>query len=200
MKYALVTDGIVRTISKVPVWSVSPQEAVEEIAEMGADGTTIILQPARAAVAGVIADGWIEVEDNVFTGYVRHDDGTLSAPPTPAPSADELKAYLASIRFGAETGGLVVDTMEIATDRDSQGKILAARVKAGADADFTTTWKALNGWFSLDAAAIVAMSDAVLAHVATCFAAEETVAAAIDAGEVTTQAAIDAAFAAARGG
>ena len=199
MKYALVIDGIARTISKVPVWSVAPQEAVEEIADTDADGATIILQPARAAAAGVIADGWIEVEDNVFAGYVRQDDGTWSAPPAPAPSVEELKAYLASIRFDAETGGLTVDTMEIATDRNSQGKILAARVKASADPDFTTTWKALNGWFALNAAAIVAMSDAVLAHVAVCFAAEETVAAAIDAGEVTTRDAVDAAFAAARG-
>ncbi|PTW62042.1 uncharacterized protein DUF4376 [Breoghania corrubedonensis] len=200
MKYALVIDGIARTISKVPVWSVAPQEAVEEIAETDADGETIILQPARAAVVGVIADGWQEVEDDVFAGYVRSDDGTWSAPPAPAPSADELKAYLASIRFDAETGGLVVDTMEIATDRDSQGKILAARVKAGAEAGFSTTWKALNGWFALDAAAIVALSDAVLAHVAACFAAEETVSAAIKAGDVTTREAVDAAFEAARGG
>ncbi|MEI2386029.1 DUF4376 domain-containing protein [Breoghania sp. JC706] len=195
MKYALVIDDTVRQISKVPVWSIAPQEAVEEIADTGPDGETIILQPARAAVVGVIEDGWIEVPDDVFAGYVLADDETWSAPPAPAPSDDELKAYLASVRFDAETGGLTVDAMEIATDRDSQVKILAARVKAVADPDFTTTWKALNGWFALDAAAIVAMSDAVLAHVAACFTAEETIAAAIEAGEVTTRAAVDAAFA-----
>ncbi|MEI2387472.1 DUF4376 domain-containing protein [Breoghania sp. JC706] len=140
--------------------------------------------------------GTVEVPVKPGPGYEWDEaSGTWIALSRPAPTADDLKAHLAALRFDVETGGLTVGTMEIATDRDSQGKILAARVKAADDPDFTTTWKALNGWFVLDATAIVALSDAVLAHVAACFSAEESTAQAVDAGTVTTQVEIDAAFA-----
>ena len=147
----------------------------------------------------LIETGHAALSKPVAWWSVDWDAGAITVS-EPAPTPDELKAYLADIRFDAETGGITVDTMEIATDRDSQGKILAARVKAAAGPDFSTTWKALNGWFVLDAAAIIALSDAALAHVAACFQAEETVSAAIEAGEVTTRVVVDAAFAAALGG
>ena len=176
--------------------SANNETAAEHVAELLSEGRLpglpwehyFLIETGHAALSKPVA--WWSVDWDAGAITVRE----------PVPTVDELKAYLASIRFDAETGGLTVDAMEIASDRDSQGKVLAARVKAAADPDFTTTWKALNGWFALDAAAIVALSDEVLAHVAACFTAEETVAAAIDAGEVTTRAAVEDAFAAARGG
>ncbi|WP_321337898.1 DUF4376 domain-containing protein [Breoghania sp.] len=147
----------------------------------------MVVEPdAEAATCDL---GWLTVDWDAGKSMVAE----------PSATTDELIAGLASIRFEAETGGVTVSGMEIMTDRESQAKILAVRVKAAADPDFSTTWKALNGWFALNAATIVALSDAVLAHVAACFQAEEAVAAAIDAGEVTTRAGVDAAFVAARG-
>ncbi|WP_162901260.1 DUF4376 domain-containing protein [Breoghania sp. L-A4] len=115
----------------------------------------------------------------------------------PAPLAEDLEAHLASIRYDREVAGVTVGSMEISTDRDSQAKILAARVAAMTDPGFATTWKAANGFFPLDAAGIVGMSDAALAHVNTCFAAEASVSALIDEEGVVDLAGVEAAFIAA---
>lgn len=75
---------------------------------------------------------------------------------------------------------------------------MGARMAAEADPDFTTDWKAADGSFvTIDAATIVAVSNAVLAHVANCFAIEAQVIDAIDNGAITTTGEVDAAFAAA---
>lgn len=117
----------------------------------------------------------------------------VEAPPTPA----ELKAHLATLRYDHEVGGVTVSGMDIASDLGSQAKILAVRVAAIVDTNFTTSWKALNGFFTLDATAIVAISDAVRDHIAGAFAAEAAVSAQIDAATVTDKAGVEAAFAAA---
>ncbi len=58
-------------------------------------------------------------------------------------------------------------------------------------------WEREVGEFvPLDAHAVIAISDAVLAHVSNCFATEAQVLADIEAGAVTTVEQIDAAFAA----
>lgn len=102
-----------------------------------------------------------------------------------------LKAYLANYRYGIETGGL----NGIQTDRETRANLVSARTLAKEDANYTVKWKAANGTFvALDAATIIATADAVAAFVAKCFASEEVVAAAIDAGTHTTEAEVKAAF------
>lgn len=91
-------------------------------------------------------------------------------------------------------GGISVGGVPVATDDRSKIMIIGARVKADADANFTTQWKALTGEFiTIDAATIIAISDAVLAHVDACFAAEAVVLSAIEAGTITTTTEIDTA-------
>lgn len=66
---------------------------------------------------------------------------------------------------------------------------------AGADPAFTTRWKTASGEFiTLDASTIMAISNAVLAHVAACFAREAAVIATIEDGTITSTADIDSAF------
>jgi hypothetical protein len=45
--------------------------------------------------------------------------------------------------------------------------------KAQDDPDYVVTWKAKNGWFQLDAATLIAIADAVRAHVQACFDKEK---------------------------
>jgi hypothetical protein len=105
-----------------------------------------------------------------------------------------LIAHLADFRFEYEVSGVNYDGMEIATDRESQSKVLAARVAATVDPTYSLMWKAKNGFFSLDAVAILAMSDAVGDHVRNAFTAEGIVAANIGAGPLTTKEQVEAAF------
>ena len=103
--------------------------------------------------------------------------------------------HLAEARWQHEVGGITHDGMEISTDRESQGKILAARVAAVGDNTYSLTWKAENWFFTLDAAAIIAMSNAVGEHVRKAFVAEGQTLVKINDGTLTTPAEVDTAFA-----
>lgn len=142
--------------------------------------------PSGDAISPAV-DGWSDDD-----GYqlVRH------VPPEPEPEPVDLVAYAAQRRWEHEVGGLMFAGFHIATDDRSKLMIVGARAAASADPDFTTEWKLPGGFVTLDADTIIAISDAVLAHVAESFAAEAQVLAAIDTGAITTTAEIDAAFAA----
>ena len=91
------------------------------------------------------------------------------------------KAEMAQARYDEEVGGLDVNGTQVATDRESQTKIVAARIMAKEDPAYTVDWKADNGFVTLDATTIIAIADAVLAHIQGVFAKEKTKIAAIEA-------------------
>ena len=128
----------------------------------------------------------------------RAPDGTLTTPPALESGEEvDLVAYAAQKRWEREVGGIELNGLTVATDDRSKTMISGARVAAMANPDFTTSWKGAGGEFvPLDANAVIAISDAVLAHVSNCFAIEAQVLADIEAGAITTVEQIDAAFAA----
>ena len=93
------------------------------------------------------------------------------------------RAEIAAARFAAETGGVVVGGIAIRTDRESQAMITGAALKAMQDPDYSCKWKTENGFVELSAAQILAIADAVRAHVQSCFDHEASLAAVIDAAE-----------------
>lgn len=106
-----------------------------------------------------------------------------------------LHEYAAAKRWEKEVGGIEINGLTVATDDRSKTMISGARVAAMANPNFTTAWKGSGGEFvPLDASAVVAISDAVLAHVSNCFAIEAQVLADILAGAITTDEQIDTAF------
>jgi len=117
----------------------------------------------------------------------------------PVPTVPQLLDYLARKRVEVEEGGIVVNGVPVATDRaHSQVKITAAYVKAMANPEFeVTNWKVAPGVFipSLDAETIIAIGDAVTAHIQACFDKEAELAAMItaDPPQVSTYEQIDAA-------
>lgn len=114
---------------------------------------------------------------------------------TPSPPVN-LVTYAENKRWKKEVGGIYLNGIPIATDDRSKQMILGARVAADGDPDFTTPWVGADGAvYPLDAAAVIAVSNAVLSHVAACFAIYATVKADIDGGTIATTAQIDAAFA-----
>lgn len=135
--------------------------------------------------------------DKVVTGFIINEQ-YVQVWQTRDKTADDiaaekeaLKAYLANYRYEAETGGL----NGIQTDRETRANLVSARTLAKEDANYTVKWKAANGAFvTLNAAQIIATADAVAAFVAKCFASEESVATAIDAGTHTTEAEVKTAF------
>jgi hypothetical protein len=98
-------------------------------------------------------------------------------------------AEIAAARYAAETAGLTINGLTIATDRTSQSLITGAALKATQDATYTCQWKTAQGFVALTAAQIIAIADAVRDHVQGCFDAEATLAEqvkAIEINETTT--------------
>lgn len=111
----------------------------------------------------------------------------------PADARANLKAYAARKRFEVETGGLTINGVQVATDRESQSLINGAYALIQREPERLIKWKALSGFVELDAAAITALAAAVATHVQAAFSAEAEVVAAIDAGLIVTREGIDAA-------
>ncbi|MBA8851177.1 hypothetical protein FHW20_002112 [Ochrobactrum intermedium] len=106
-----------------------------------------------------------------------------------------LVAHVAQKRWEKEVGGIEINGLTVATDDRSKMMISGARLAAEADPGFTTRWKSGGVFVTIDAPAVIAISNAVLAHVSACFALEAQVQADIEAGTITTVEQIDAAFA-----
>ncbi|PZU95055.1 MAG: hypothetical protein DI527_02055 [Chelatococcus sp.] len=153
-----------------------PAEATALNSGFSYDGGALFVPPGReAAVAAIVAaPGW-------------QDSAAKAA----------LVAYAADRRWRLEVGGILVGSVPVATDDRSKLMITGARVAAMADPGWSTVWHGADGaTYPVDAAAMVAISDAVQAHVNAGFATFAAIKAAIEAGTISTMAEIDAAFAA----
>ena len=107
----------------------------------------------------------------------------------------ELYAYNADKRWQAETGGFMFHGMMVSTDDRSKTMLIGARIKADSDPQFATRWKAKDGSFiTLDATTVIAISDAVLAHVDACFTKEAAIMLDIDGAAITSYEQIDTAW------
>jgi hypothetical protein len=128
---------------------------------------------------------------NLTTGEV-----TPSTPPTPPlPTKDELRAHAAEKRWQVETGGVPWNGHVVATDRDSQSKLIATMVaiQAGLRAN-PSGWKMASGSFvSLTNEEMMTVIMAAHAHIAGAFDVEEMVLGLIESGAITRFVEIDGA-------
>jgi hypothetical protein len=115
---------------------------------------------------------------------------------TPYDIFADLTAYAANVRWKKEVGGMTLNGVDYPTDRETQSKMGSAFLLAMADPTSTFKWKLSDGTFTptIDATTMQAVAKAVGQYVNGCFLTEETVAAAVAAGTITTRAQVDAAF------
>lgn len=115
------------------------------------------------------------------------DAPTVIEPVEPEPTFDELKtqkkADIAAARYVAETGGVTVSGATIDTDRDSQALITGAALAAVIDNSYSLNWKTESGFVHLTTPEIIAVAQAVRAHVQACFDREAELVALVDAAE-----------------
>lgn len=108
-----------------------------------------------------------------------------------------LQEYAAAKRWEKEVGGTVWNGWPVLSDRESQSKIIAEAVaiEKGERAD-GDPWKFADGEFrSLTNEQMDDLAAAVRLHVRNSYGIEAQVLAAIEAGSITTEAQINAAFA-----
>lgn len=89
----------------------------------------------------------------------------------------ERRSEIAAARWHAEVSGM----NGIRTDRESQSMITGATLKAMQDSEYTCKWKMEAGFVELSAAQILAIADAVRAHVQSCFDREAELLVLVDA-------------------
>jgi len=92
---------------------------------------------------------------------------------------ERKKAEIAQARYNAEIAGI----NGIRTDRESQSLITGAALKAMQDSTYTCMWKGVDGFVELTAPQILAIADAVRAHVQGCFDREAELLPLIEAAE-----------------
>ena len=98
---------------------------------------------------------------------------------------ERKKAAIAQARYEAEIAGV----NGIRTDRESRFIMTGMALKAMSDPDYTCRWKGIDGFVTLTAPQIIAVSDAIRAYVQGCFDKEDELLAQIEAA--TTQAELD---------
>lgn len=128
---------------------------------------------------------------NLSTGVVT----PLTPPTPPPPTKDELRAYVSNKRWEVETGGCPWGGHVVATDRDSQSKLIASVVamQMGMRPD-PSGWKMASGAFvTLTNEQMMGVIVATHAHIAAAFDVEEEVLSSITNNGITTYAQIDAA-------
>ena len=86
-----------------------------------------------------------------------------------------ILSALAAHRYKVETGGITVNGLSVSTDDRSKLMLNGARNAAMVNEEFVTKWKTPQGFVTLNSAQIIALSDAVAAHVNACFLAEAQV-------------------------
>jgi len=80
--------------------------------------------------------------------------------------------------------GMIVAGVPVHTDDQSQSRIMGAALAATIDPDTTVKWKGSDGGFvMLDAPTIIAIAQAIRAHVQACFDREAELLAALSEGD-----------------
>lgn len=104
-----------------------------------------------------------------------------------SPTLEDKKATkcaeIAAKRYAKEIAGVDINGVSVATDRDSQALITGAALAAMIDSDYSLNWKTENGFIHLTASEIVAVAQAVRAHVQSCFDREGELVALVDAAQ-----------------
>ena len=82
---------------------------------------------------------------------------------------ERKRSEIAAARWAEETAGIDVNGFTVRTDRESQALITGAALKAMQDSTYSCRWKTESGFVELTAPQILAIADAVRAHVQGCF-------------------------------
>jgi hypothetical protein len=88
----------------------------------------------------------------------------------------DAEKSISNIRNAKINEAINIGGVEIYADDKTQSRIMAARIKATENSDYTINWKTNSGFVLLDADTVIAIADAVHDHVQACFSAEAAIA------------------------
>jgi hypothetical protein len=156
------------------------------------------------AVAGIIrVEDVARPDDTYEVSYIEADPvlsngkwmQTWAAVPKPTPSIEDLITHAKDTRYKFESRGVYIGGILVASDRESQVKIMGARMAADTKTDWFTVWEAADGEsHTIDAPTMRIISDMVEDHVNKAFVVYAGVKSDIDNGLVTSFQEIDDVF------
>ncbi|WNW11242.1 DUF4376 domain-containing protein [Pseudomonas sp. DTU_2021_1001937_2_SI_NGA_ILE_001] len=101
--------------------------------------------------------------------------------------AAEWLPLIAARRYQAETSGIELQGMQVATDDRSKLLINGAALRASREDGYTLRWKTDEGFVDLPGDQVLLMADAVADHVQACFDREAELLAAVADGSITAE-------------
>ena len=101
--------------------------------------------------------------------------------------AAEWAGRIAARRFQAETGGVIVEGIQVNTERDSQALLTGAAFAASLDPAYQIKWKAATGFVDLTGEQVMGIASQVRAFVQACFNREAELLGAVADGSITVQ-------------
>lgn len=107
----------------------------------------------------------------------------ITAEAKAAEAAAAQRAAIKARRDQAIASGITVGGVTVATDDQSQSRVMGAAVAAMLDPNYTVQWKTASGFVTLSAPEVIGLATAIRAHVQACFDREAALLAALDAGE-----------------
>ena len=120
----------------------------------------------KSKTGDVFAISPIQAPKKDWVALTKKETEAHLNPKIPFSTAKENKyTEIAAARYNEEIAGI----NGIRTDRESQGLITGAALKAMQDSTYTCKWKGIDGFVTLNATQIIAIADAVRAHVQSCF-------------------------------
>jgi len=103
-------------------------------------------------------EGNFDIKYNAQTGALYDPMETVDL----AVIQDEKMSQIKNYRDELINEGIVYNGVQIKVNSLTEQRLIGARVKAEADSNFVIqNWSAENGWFTLDAATIITLSDLV---------------------------------------
>ena len=119
--------------------------------------------------------------------HIINNEPVIIVPEVVPPTLAEVKtaklAELAAARYTEEIGGIVVGSVTIATDRESQAMMTGAYVSLKQGLMQSVIWKGDDGWVTATLTEIEPIAQAVGQHIQACFTKESQLAAQVAAAE-----------------
>ena len=117
--------------------------------------------------------------------HIINNEPVAIVPEVGPPTLEEVKgaklAELAAARYTEEVGGIVVGSVTIATDRESQSMLTGAYVSLKQGLMQSVNWKGDDGWVAATLTEIEPIAQAVGLHIQACFTKEGQLAAQVKA-------------------
>ncbi len=144
--------------------------------------SAMLIEAGLPPIDGIFRYGGFEPLGDISEAQTAAISGYF-APMTLDEAKSAKKQEIAAARYAAEIAGVTVGGATVRTDRESQSLITGAALKALQDAEYVCSWKTDAGFVELSAPQILAIADAVRAHVQAQFDHERALLALIDAAE-----------------